>query len=314
MGAKKFALFLGINYLMLIKKIFSSAFVEKYSTVIIFLVPALTLFTIFVVAPIFESAYFSFYRWNGMGAPEKYVGLKNYTFLFKNGIFLNALKNNFWIIFVSLFIQLPFALFLALFLANNFRAAAFFRSLFFLPYILAEIVASLIWVYIYKGDYGLVGAVWRFFGAEAPWITADKEWALTSILIVVVWKYFGIHMMIMISGLQGISKEVIEAAKIDGAGPVTTALRIKIPILWPTITLSIFLSTLGSLQLFDLIMPLTMGGPSNVTHSMVTFLYDFGVGRMRLGFGSAISVVIFVICFVVALIYQTTILRDRQYR
>ena len=120
-------------------------------------------------------------------------------------------------------------------------------------------------------------------------------------------------MMIMISGLQGISKEVIEAAKIDGAGPVTTALRIKIPILWPTITLSIFLSTLGSLQLFDLIMPLTMGGPSNVTHSMVTYLYDFGVGRMRLGFGSAISVVIFIICFVVALIYQTTILKDKGY-
>ena len=119
--------------------------------------------------------------------------------------------------------------------------------------------------------------------------------------------------MIMISGLQGISKEVIEAAKIDGAGPVTTALRIKIPILWPTITLSIFLSTLGSLQLFDLIMPLTMGGPSNATHSMVTYLYDFGVGRMRLGFGSAISVVIFVICFVVALIYQTTILKDKGY-
>ena len=297
----------------MIKNFFSSALIEKYSTIIIFLVPALTLFTIFVVSPIFEAAYFSFFRWNGMGSPEKYVGFKNYTFLFKNGIFLKALQNNFWIIFVSLFIQLPFALFLALFLANSFRGAAIFRSLFFLPYILAEIVASLIWVYIYKGDYGLVGAIWGFFGADAPWITADKEWALTAILIVVVWKYFGIHMMIMISGLQGISKEVLEAAKIDGAGPVTTALKIKIPILWPTITLSIFLSTLGSLQLFDLIMPLTMGGPSNSTHSMVTFLYDFGVGRMRLGFGSAISVVIFIICFVVALIYQTTILRDKGY-
>ena len=105
----------------MIKKNITSAFVEKYSTIIIFLVPALTLFTVFVVMPIFEAAYFSFYRWNGMGAPEKYVGFKNYAFLFKNGIFLNALKNNFWIIFVSLFIQLPFALFLALFLANNFR-------------------------------------------------------------------------------------------------------------------------------------------------------------------------------------------------
>ena len=108
---------------------------------------------------------------------------------------------------------------------------------------------------------------------------------------------------------KNISKEVLEAAKVDGAGPVTTAWRIKIPIILPTIRLSVFLSILGALQLFDIIMPLTGGGPSNQTHSMVTYLYYFGVMRMKFGFGSAIGVVIFLICFTIAITYQRTLMR-----
>ena len=107
-----------------------------------------------------------------------------------------------------------------------------------------------------------------------------------------------------------VSKEVLEAAKVDGAGPITTAFRIKIPMLIPTIKLSVFLSLLGSLQLFDIIMPLTGGGPSNVTHSMVSYLYYFGVMRMKVGFGSAVGVVIFLICLFIAIGYQRTLMRD----
>ena len=141
-------------------------------------------------------------------------------------------------------------------------------------------------------------------------MVGDKDLALIAILIVIFWKYFGIHMMIYIAGLQAISKEVLDAAKVDGAGPITTAWRIKIPILLPTIRLSVFLSILGSLQLFDIIMPLTGGGPSNVTHSMVTYLYYFGVMRMKFGFGSAVGVIIFLICFTIAIAYQRTLMRN----
>ncbi|MGA0907631.1 MAG: carbohydrate ABC transporter permease, partial [bacterium] len=147
------------------------------------------------------------------------------------------------------------------------------------------------------------------FGAEAPFIIADPKYAIYSILIVVFWKFFGLHMIIYIAGLQAISKEVIEASKMDGAGPFHSAIFIKIPMLLPTIRVSVFLSILGSLQLFDIIMPLTGGGPSNTTHSMVTYLYYFGVMRMKIGFGSAIGVVIFVICFTIAFLYQRTLMR-----
>ena len=286
------------------------ALLSRYYTIIIFLIPALTIFTLFVVLPIGEAAYYSFFRWNGYGAPEKFVGLKNYEFLFKNRVFIMSLKNNFYIIAISLFVQLPFALLIALMISDKLRGAAFFRTVFFLPFILAEIVTALIWAYIYDGNYGLVAAIWGFFGAEAPFVLGDKDWALVAILIVIFWKFFGIHMMIYIAGLQAISKEVLEAAKVDGAGPITTAFRIKIPMLIPTIKLSVFLSLLGSLQLFDIIMPLTGGGPSNVTHSMVSYLYSFGVMRMKVGFGSAVGVVIFLICLFIAIGYQRTLMRD----
>lgn len=221
-----------------------------------------------------------------------------------------SLKNNFYIIALSLFVQLPFALLVALMISDKIKGATFFRTIFFLPYILAEIVAGLIWAYIYDGNYGLVAAIWGFFGIDPIFMVGDKDLALIAILIVIFWKYFGIHMMIYIAGLQAISKEVLEAAKVDGAGPFTTAWRIKIPILLPTIRLSVFLSILGSLQLFDIIMPLTGGGPSNVTHSMVTYLYYFGVMRMKFGFGSAVGVIIFLICFTIAIAYQRTLMRN----
>ena len=125
-----------------------------------------------------------------------------------------SLKNNFYIIAVSLLVQLPFALLIALMISDKIKGATFFRTIFFLPYILAEIVTGLIWAYIYDGNYGLVATVWEFFGAEAPFIIADKDWALVAILIVVFWKFFGIHMMIYIAGLQAISKEVLELSLI----------------------------------------------------------------------------------------------------
>ena len=189
------------------------ALLSRYYTIIIFLIPALTIFTLFVVLPIGEAAYYSFFRWNGYGAPEKFVGFKNYEFLFKNRVFIMSLKNNFYIIAISLFVQLPFALLIALMISDKLRGAAFFRTVFFLPFILAEIVTALIWAYIYDGNYGLVAAIWGFFGAEAPFVLGDKDWALVAILIVIFWKFFGIHMMIYIAGLQAISIEVLESAK-----------------------------------------------------------------------------------------------------
>ena len=282
----------------------------KLAMAVIFLPPALLLFTLFVVLPIGEAAWYSGFNWNGFGRPTNWVGLDNYRFVLETRAFWLALRNNGLIILVSLSIQLPLALALALLLAERFRGAVALRMLFFLPYVLAEIATGLIFSFVYDGDYGLVASIWHWFGAEAPHLLASTQTAMLAVLIVVVWKYFGFHMMLFIAALQGIDSNLVEAARIDGASRPQVLRFVVIPLLYPTIRLSVFFAIVGSLQLFDLVMPLTRGGPADSSNTMVSFLYNNGISRMRVGYGSAIGVILFIICVTFAVTYKRWFMRD----
>jgi raffinose/stachyose/melibiose transport system permease protein len=279
-------------------------------TILIFLPPALLLFTIFVAMPMGEAAWYSFYNWNGYGRPENFIGLKNYLSLIGNAAFTRALVNNLLIIVVSMAIQLPLALGVALILAGRIAGAVAFRMIFFLPYILADVAAGLIWHFVFDGDYGLAAGVTSFFGAPPVFLLADKNWAFSAVLIVVVWKYFGFHMMLYVAGLQSLDKSLLEAAEMDGAGAFQRFRFITLPLLGPMIRLSIFFSVVGALQLFDMIVPLTGGGPFDTTNTMVSYLYFFGITRMRVGFGSAVGVVLFLLCVTFAFGYRRFFMRD----
>ncbi|RKF19795.1 sugar ABC transporter permease [Alginatibacterium sediminis] len=281
-------------------------------TLLLFLPPALCLFTLFVVVPLFEASFFSFYRWNGIGELNNYLGLQNYSKVIGHSAFHTAIGNTLKIVAVSLLIQLPLALSVALCVYKQSWANTVFRLIFFLPYILAEVVAGLIWKFIYDGNYGVVNMFTEFFGLENYFILGDKQWAFAAILIVIIWKYFGFHMMIFIAALQGVPNDLVEAAKIDGATRLQTTFLIKIPLIKHAIILSMFFSILGALQLFDLIIPLTNGGPSHSSHSIVSYLYTFGISRMRIGFGSAIGVLLFIACVVFAFTYQNAFMKDKK--
>jgi raffinose/stachyose/melibiose transport system permease protein len=281
----------------------------RAAVLLLFLPPALLLFTLFVALPMLEAGWYSFFRWNGFGSPSEFVGLRNFRLLLDNADFRTALVNNLLIIGVSLLVQLPLALGLAVLLADRTRGTNGFRLIFFMPYVLAEIAAGLIWRFVYDGDYGLLAKLWTSFGAAPPQVLADPDWAMTAILVVVVWKYFGFHMMIYVAGLQDIPRELREAASIDGATRWQSFRYILLPMLWPAIRISIFFAILGSFQLFDLIMPLTKGGPSNSTQTMVSYLYNFGITRMQIGFGSAVGVVLFAICVSFAFGYKRVLMR-----
>lgn len=276
----------------------------RLTAAILFLPPALMLFTVFVALPILQAGYYSGFRWNGFGTPTEFVGLANYNRVLSHSVFETAAWNTFTIILVSIFIQLPLALLMALFLENRGLSSTVIRMIFFLPFILAEVVAGLIWRFVYDGEFGIVSAIWGVFGAEAPYVLAERSLAMYAILVVIVWKYFGFHMMIYIAGLQNVSREVVEAARMDGATPIQTALYVKIPQLWPSIRVSVFFAVLGALQLFDLIIPMTGGGPINSTHTVVTYLYTFGITQMRVGFGSAVGALLFVVCVAFAFSYR----------
>ncbi|MGN7291987.1 carbohydrate ABC transporter permease [Rhizobium sp. SAFR-030] len=281
----------------------------RLPALIIFLPPALLLFTLFVILPMGEAAWYSLYRWNGYGTPTEFVGIRNFEVLFNNAAFSRALINNGLIIVVSLLLQIPLAIWLAVMLGKKIAGVVAFRLVFFLPYVLADVAAGLIWRFVYDGDYGLFAAIAGFLGIATPYVLADKDLAIYAVLAVVIWKYFGFHMMLFIAGLQSLDKSIMEAAEIDGATGWQKFRYVTLPLLGSTVRLSVFFAIIGSLQLFDLIMPLTGGGPSNSTQTMVTFLYTYGVTRMQVGLGSAVGVVLFVICVTIAFGYKRIFMR-----
>lgn len=271
---------------------------------LIMLPPALILFTLFVVMPLANAAYFSFFDWNGYGTPEDFIGFRNYDRAFGHSIFWVSVKNTVLVLLVSLLIQMPIALTLALAIYRKTPANTLFRLIFFLPFILAEVAAGLIWGFVFDGNTGMAAGITRALGLDSIFILADRELAFYAICVVVVWKYFGFHMMIYIAALQAVPGELIEAAKIEGARRWHVIRHVQIPHIRPAIVVSGFFAVIGSLQLFDVVIPLTNGGPSNQSHTIVTYLYTFGLTRLKLGYGSAVGVILFCAAVTVAVLYQ----------
>lgn len=283
-----------------------------WKTAVIFVAPALLLFTLFIVLPVIEAVGTSFYNWNGLGAlsPDKFIGLGNYEQLAANRTFQRAIGNTLLIIAAALLIQLPMALALASLLAGRRWGSITFRMIFFLPFILAEVAAGLIFRFIFDGNVGLVSSVGQQLGSGPIHLLSDMNFAIVAILVVATWKYFGFHMMLYIAGMQAIDRSLYEAAAIDGANAWQQFRHVTVPGIASTIRLSVFFAVLGCLQFFDLIVPLTGGGPLNTTHTIVSFLYYFGIARMRVGFGGAVGVTLFVICVAVAFSYKRWVMRN----
>lgn len=271
------------------------------------LAPALLLFTTFVVAPVFQAAVFSLYKWNGLGPLSDFRGVDNFVLLAKNAVFIKAISHNMQIIVISLLIELPLALVVALVIGRSeFRLAILFRTFFFLPYVLSEIITGVLWQFIYHPQYGLIRSFFAFFlpGIAAPTLLGNPSTVLGAIMVVIIWKYFGFHMSILIAGLQDIPKDIREAALIDGASELQTIGYVVLPLLRPTIVVSAYFSIIGSLQVFDVIWAMGKGDPVNAAESMVTYLYKFGMQRLNIGFGSAVAVSIFALCLFFSLIYN----------
>ncbi len=279
---------------------------------LIFLPPSLILFTVFVVLPMIDAATFSFFKWNGYGPITEFVGFKNYDDVLTHRNFGTAVRNSLIVVAVSLAVQLPLAMWCAIALSERSVHINVLRTIFFLPFMLAEVAAGLIWKFVYDGNYGILPAIGNAVGVELPHVLGDRFWVIPAIMLVITWKYFGFHMMIYIAGLQSIPGEVIEAARLDGVKRWQIVRHIQIPMIRSAIVISVFFAITGALQLFDLIIPLSNGGPSHSSHTIVTFLYQFGILRMNMGFGGAVSVLLFIACVVVALAYRRILFRVEQ--
>jgi raffinose/stachyose/melibiose transport system permease protein len=280
-----------------------------WATVVVFLLPALVLYSVFLLYPIVQSARYSLYDWNGFGPLDEFVGLENFRDVFGDARFRSALTHNSIIVVLSLLLQLPAALALAMLLNAKIKGRAFMRTVFFAPYVLSEVVTGVVWRQILRPngllDQSMDGA--GLGGWVQGWLS-DPDVVLYALFFIVSWKYFGFHMILMLAGLQQIPHELKEAASIDGASGWATFRYITFPLLMPTVRVSVFLSVIGALQLFDLVWVTTKGGPIGASSTMSTYLYD-RFRDSRFGYASAVSIVIFGFSLVIALLYQRFALR-----
>ncbi|MBO1330930.1 carbohydrate ABC transporter permease [Streptomyces sp. VRA16 Mangrove soil] len=285
--------------------------VREWFTAFAFTVPALVLFGLLVLAPMLYALYVSFFNWGGFGSPSDFAGVDNYTKLLDDPVFLGDLWRGLLLVLASVGLQLPFALAMAVLLNQKLRGRAFYRMLFFAPYVLSEVITGVLFSMIFAPDDGLADRVLGAVGLDSLgglWF-ADQKWVLPTLFLVMMWKYFGFHMMLYLAGLQGIPVELHEAARIDGASAWERFRHVTLPLLGPTIRMSVFLSVIGAIQLFDLVWVTTAGGPDHHSETMAVTMIQYGFKRYQIGYASAISIAMFLISLVFALAYQRFVLR-----
>ncbi|MCR4904144.1 MAG: sugar ABC transporter permease [Butyrivibrio sp.] len=287
---------------------------QKGIIIFIFLLPALLLFVSILIAPIAVSFYRSLFDWNGF-TEGTFIGFNNYIELFTNGSikFITALNNSFILAFFSVFVQLPFALLLALLLGRTIRGNRAFLSIFFMPVLISTVVIGQLWLKIYNPDYGILN---RFLDAvnlgnlKHVWV-GDVKTALGSVIVPTVWQYIGYHMLLMYAGVMGVSTDLREAAMLDGATNWQIDKYIVIPIIKPIIKVSVIFAVTGSLKTYDLVRILTEGGPFQSTEVPSTLLENMLFLRNRYGMGSTISVMLIILCFAFALLI-TAAFKDKE--
>jgi raffinose/stachyose/melibiose transport system permease protein len=279
---------------------------QDYVTIGLFLLPAFVLFSIFLIYPIGSSVYYSQFNWNGIGPATKFVGLDNFKQILSDQVFIKAAMNAVLIVVLSLAVQLPLALALAIMVGRDLPGRAFFRMIFFMPYVLSEVIAAIIWLSMFSPDpeRGLINAILTLIpGVQAQNFLGDTNAVMVCVFVVLTWKYFGLHMLLDMAGLQNIPREVEEAAMIDGADRWQMVRYVTVPLLRSTLLTSIYLSVLGSLTQFNLIWIMTKGGPVNASEVMATYMYRYSFVRFQLGYGSAVALVMLSICLVFSVVY-----------
>ncbi len=281
--------------------------------IFIFLLPALILFCGILIAPIVMSTYYSFFDWNGIGA-KTFIGFANYRDLFtSNAIgFIKALRNSLLLAALSVGLQLPLALGLALALGRGIKGERAFLSIYFMPVLISTVVIGQLWLKIYNPDYGILNVLLRSLGLDhlaQIWL-GKKETALGAVFVPTLWQYVGYHMLLLYAGVKSVPQELREAAMLDGASDHQVNRYIVLPYIKPIIRISVIFAITGSLKSFDLIYVLTNGGPFHSTEVPSTLMINMLFLRNRYGMGSAIAVVLILLCFGFALLINAVFRGD----
>ena len=274
----------------------------------VFILPQLILFLLFTMYPVVMSYVYAFYDWNGFGPLTEFVGWSNFTEVAVDPLFWNAFKNSFLFMGGMVVVQVPVALLLAiLFNSSWLRGSTFYRTLIFLPVVTTTAVVGVVMRFIFGAYKGLVNEVLLAVGMiQSPidWL-GSIDTALLIVIIVGIWKSFGIKVIYWMAGLQSLPRDIYEAAHVDGANALQSFRHITIPLLLPVGSVILLLSAVNALHVFDLVQSMTGGGPAFRTDMVDVYVYRYafsGGGEARVGFASAAGVFYGIAILVVSLV------------
>ena len=272
-------------------------------TKILMIAPAVILFLLYIIIPVFMAFYYGFTNFTGIGKPE-FLGLRNYITLFSDKIFYIALKNTGLVLRMSLLLIVPCSFGLSLLFARKMRGGKLVKAFCFSPNIISPILIGLIWVFILDPKIGLINAFLRYIG-----VSAQPEWiggkTLTPYCVgaIFLWQTLGYNATIFLAGIKMVPQELYEASEIDGAGKMQQLIYITFPMIRQTIIIVMLLVITGCFKIFEIVYQLTGGGPNHMSDLLVTYMYYSTFTSSRYGYGMSIASVTFLISALFAVIY-----------
>ena len=279
----------------------------------LFLVVPVLIYLVWVIGPMIYSFYLSFTSWDGF-SPPAFVGFKNFSRLFRDRVFYISLSNNVEWILLFMTVPIVLGLTLAMVFNGNIPGEKFFKSSFFLPMVLSLVVCGLVWSWLYNPAFGLINTVLRGVGLDSlarGWLS-DPSVVMESVIAVAVWRQVGYVMILYLAGLQSVDPDLVNAAQVDGATAVQRFFHVILPQLAPVTVIVIVISIIDSLRAFDLVSVMTRGGPFNSSSVLANYMYIQAFNNYRMGYGAAISVILFMISLVFILFYLTRIAKEEK--
>ena len=279
----------------------------------LFVVPGLLIYTVFMLFPFFATIYLSFTNWDGVSPDRDFVGLANYTRMFGDATAIKAFVNNVVWVVIGTIAPVVLGLFEALLVwTGSQRGSLFFKTLFFLPFVLPLVVVGIVWQWIYHPLFGALNSVLDAVGLDSlrrGWL-ADPHAALYAVLIAAIWGATGFCFLILHAALQNVDISTVEAAMIDGANWFQRARNVIIPQIAPQLTRVTAVTLIGGFAVFDIIFVMTGGGPGNASEVLATYTYKTAFQQNQAGYGSALAMLITLLSLVSAVVFVR--LRERS--
>lgn len=270
-----------------------------------FIAPAMLGFLVFLLWPTLRGIWLSFTRFNLL-TPAEYVGFDNYVRLLNDPIFWDSLTVTVQYVVINIGVQTVLALLIAVLLQRLTRSA-FLRGLVLTPYLVSNVVAGIVFLWVLDSQMGIVNEFLGALGVDAIPFLTDETWAIPTIALINVWRHVGYTALLLFAGLQAIPNDMYEAGRVDGASEWRMFWRITLPLLRPVLAVVLIMTMIGSFQVFDTVAVTTMGGPANATNVLQYYIYESAFGRFQFGYASAMSVALLVVLSAITILqYRLT--------